>query len=88
MQLREGKANEFLSVFREVNREILKSPGCLSVSVNLDADDKDTVITLSRWENEQALQAYRASALFISTWRRVKPFFREKALAFSMIETV
>lgn len=87
MQLLEGKAEAFLSIFREVNKEILRSPGCVSVSINLDAGDKDTVITLSHWENEASLQAYRASALFINTWRRVKPFFREKALAFSMVET-
>ena len=84
MQLQDGKAKDFQSIFNEVNSEIRKSSGCISVELYTDVKDDDTVITLSVWENAEALEAYRASALFISTWRKVKPFFRAPAQAFSM----
>jgi heme-degrading monooxygenase HmoA len=87
MQLMPGKAKDFLRVFDEVNAQIRKSEGCLSVRLLTDTDDPDTVITLSEWNSPEDLEAYRASALFISTWRRVKPHFRSPALAFSMTET-
>lgn len=86
MQLMPGKAKDFLQVFNEVNAQIRKSEGCISVRLLKDTDDPDTVITLSEWNTIQDLESYRASALFISTWRRVKPHFRAPALAFSMSE--
>lgn len=84
MQLQAGKAADFTAVFATVNEQIRKSTGCISVELFSDLQDPDTIITLSRWESSEALEAYRASALFISTWKKVKPFFRAPALAFSM----
>ena len=86
MQLHQGKARDFMTVFKNVNNQIKQSKGCISVELYNDSADFDTVITLSRWESADALEAYRASALFISTWKTVKPFFRAPALAFSMSE--
>jgi heme-degrading monooxygenase HmoA len=86
MQLMPGKAKDFLQVFDEVNSQIRKCKGCISVRLLTDIDDPDTVITLSEWNSQDDLEAYRASALFISTWRRVKPHFRSPAIAFSMTE--
>jgi len=46
-------------------------------------NNPNVLFTLSHWENEDALNAYRASELFADTWKKTKALFAEKAEAWS-----
>jgi heme-degrading monooxygenase HmoA len=41
-------------------------------------------MTYSLWESTDALEAYRQSELFRTTWSATKLLFAERAVAFSM----
>ena len=85
MKLNRGATAEFSAYFFSAEPMIRSFDGCISVRLFSDAEKDDTVVTLSEWESEAALESYRSSELFIETWRKVKPLFREKAEAWSMI---
>jgi heme-degrading monooxygenase HmoA len=42
------------------------------------------LFTLSIWDDETALEAYRQSELFQTTWAKTKVLFAEKAEAWSV----
>jgi (4S)-4-hydroxy-5-phosphonooxypentane-2,3-dione isomerase len=45
--------------------------------------DSHILFTLSIWDDEAALDRYRASDLFQDTWAKTKALFQEKAEAWS-----
>ncbi|HJW29111.1 MAG TPA: antibiotic biosynthesis monooxygenase family protein [Saprospiraceae bacterium] len=85
MEILPGQEALFLDIFEEVKQQIRAQPGCLSLEV-LDGRHHDhvTLCTISSWANEEALEAYRSSSLFNSTWSRVKPLFAHKARAWTL----
>jgi quinol monooxygenase YgiN len=85
MKLNRGTAAEFSAYFYSAVARIRSFEGCISVELFRDAEDIDTVYTLSEWGSEKALDEYRSSELFLETWRKVKPLFRDKAIAWSMV---
>lgn len=85
MKLNPGAAAEFSAYFYSAEARIRSFDGCVSVRLFRDAEDIDTVITLSEWVSEKALEHYRSSEIFLETWRKVKPLFRDKAEAWSMV---
>jgi hypothetical protein len=48
-----------------------------------DIHDPNLFFTYSQWENENALTNYRNSDLFQSIWPTIKPWFSQKAEAWS-----
>ena len=48
-----------------------------------DIRDPNLFFTYSHWENETALNNYRDSDLFQSIWPTIKPWFSQKAEAWS-----
>jgi quinol monooxygenase YgiN len=48
-----------------------------------DENDKNIFFTYSIWENDEALQAYRNSELFETTWAKTKILFAGKPEAWS-----
>jgi heme-degrading monooxygenase HmoA len=48
-----------------------------------DADDPESYFTLSIWQSEAALSAYRKSDLFVKTWKKTKQLFSKPAQAWS-----
>ena len=81
------KAAEFLPVFAESSGQIRAFPGCKGVKLLQDAHQPNVYYTLSNWDSLEALEHYRASALFRSTWAKAKALFSAKAQAYSMDET-
>jgi quinol monooxygenase YgiN len=79
---------EFIISFREVytavNQKILAMPGCNGVQLLQDITNKNIFFTYSNWDNEAALNNYRNSALFLETWQTIKPWFANKAEAWSV----
>ena len=81
MTFREDAIAAFQKIFDERKERIAAAPGCASVELLRDGN---VFFTYSIWEGEAALEAYRNSELFISTWSLVKPLFLTKADAWSV----
>nr|MBC7612802.1 antibiotic biosynthesis monooxygenase [Pseudopedobacter sp.] len=84
MEFEEDKVALFSSIFEKVKPMILKMDGCVDVNLHQDIKNSNIFFTISHWENEAALNVYRDSELFIKTWKKVKPLFKNKAEAWSL----
>ena len=80
------KIDDFLAVFRESKALILGFPGCHHVELLRCTQPDNVFFTYSFWEDDSALERYRRSELFRSTWSRTKPLFSDKPQAWSMVE--
>ena len=81
MNFRDAEIETFKKIFDERKIMIAGFPGCHKVEL---LQDKNTFFTYSIWDDEAALEAYRVSDIFTSTWALVKPLFAEKAEAWSL----
>jgi heme-degrading monooxygenase HmoA len=81
MTFREDSTDEFLRIFDQRKELIASFPGCSYMELLRDGN---IFFTYSKWEDEAALERYRASALFAETWAAVKPLFAAKAEAWSV----
>lgn len=80
MQFQEDKVDDFIQVFAETKQRIRNFPGCQ----HLELWRTDNVFfTYSIWESEEALNHYRYSELFKTTWARTKVLFAAKAETWS-----
>ena len=75
---------DFMSIFEESKEKIRAFDGNLHLELLRDLAQPNVLFTLSFWENEQALENYRASELFNTTWARTKALFAEKAAAWTV----
>lgn len=82
------KTADFLNHFEGIKDRIRAFPGCESLSLLQDADSPAIFFTYSSWEHPDALEAYRQSELFKSTWAYVKTLFDKKATAWSVYKLV
>lgn len=65
----------FLEQFDEIAPQIRAFPGCHYLELWRDLNADAVFTTYSHWEDEAALDAYRRSDFFRSTWAEVKPLF-------------
>lgn len=84
MHFSEAGVEEFLEIFNRNKVAIRNFPGCTHLELLKDAEDSYTYTTLSHWDDERSLEAYRKSELFSSVWGRVKTLFAERTQAFSL----
>ena len=84
LTFKDDKTTEFIQIFEESKQKILDREGCMHVELLRATTPQNVFFTLSIWENEQALESYRQSELFISTWARTKALFSERAEAWSV----
>ncbi len=84
MTFRPEHVAAFLVIFRQSQPLIRNFAGCQHLELLQDADNPFVYSTLSHWENADALQNYRQSALFQATWARTKVLFADKPQAFSL----
>lgn len=77
----------FKEIFQVYTKQILAFDGCSHVDLLKDLDNEFVFFTLSFWNTEDDLNAYRESYIFKNTWSKVKPMFSEKAVAWSLIST-
>lgn len=73
----------FLEQFDTTAPRIRSFPGCDHLVLWRDADAPAVFTTYSHWTSEDALEAYRQSDLFRSTWADVKPLFADRPQAHS-----
>ncbi|PWJ44247.1 putative quinol monooxygenase [Sediminitomix flava] len=85
MYFKEEERANFLAIFQEKQTKISGFEGCLDVNLYADLAVPNVCTTISIWESAEALEAYRNSELFITTWKRVKPLFSQKAEAVSYV---
>jgi heme oxygenase (mycobilin-producing) len=88
MHFTEAGVEEFLDIFDQNKIAIRNFPGCSHLQLLKDAKDETIFTTLSHWDNEKSLDAYRKSELFGSVWGRVKTLFAERTQAFSLVKFI
>ena len=78
------KVADFLVVFEESKAKIRAREGCLHLELVRDIAQPNVFFTLSIWDTEGSLNAYRDSELFITTWAKTKILFADKPAAWSV----
>lgn len=73
---------DFLALFAEVGDKIVAFPGCQHLEL-VQGLEPQIFFTLSRWEDEAALEQYRHSDLFKATWAKTKIHFAARPEAWS-----
>jgi quinol monooxygenase YgiN len=76
--------SDFLILFEEVQPLIQQMNGCHSVVLCEDVSHPNRLFTVSFWDNEDCLNAYRDSPLFEKTWAQTKAMFCDKPKAWSL----
>lgn len=86
MTFRPDAVAAFLEHFDEAAPRIRRFPGCDHLELWQDARFPNVCTTHSHWADAGALDAYRQSDLFQSTWAEVKPLFaaRPEAQSYSV----
>lgn len=86
MTFRPEAVQTFLDVvFEESKNRIRAFPGCRHMELLRSAQEPDVLFTLSYWNGEEDLEAYRRSELFRSTWEKTKVLFSQKAEAWTVV---
>jgi len=84
MTFEEGKVDAFLTIFGASKHNIRAFPGCRHLELLRDLDQPAVFVTYSHWDGPEALEAYRRSELFRTTWAATKQLFADKPTAFSV----
>ena len=85
MEFHPDRVDDFLKVFEANKNRIAGYPGCLRLELHRNISEPQILYTISRWISEDALNDYRASELFLSTWKQTKIHFAAPAQAWSTI---
>jgi quinol monooxygenase YgiN len=85
LSFQENKSQIFIDLFNERKQAIRHVEGCLHLELWREENNPDIVFTYSHWENGEALDKYRFSDFFRDTWSKTKPYFKEKAQAWSLV---
>ena len=83
MTFQEGKLADFHAIFDQSKHLIRAFPGNQHLQLLHDPDHPSVRMTYSLWDSPDALDAYRQSDLFRTTWAATKRLFAEKPIAFS-----
>jgi quinol monooxygenase YgiN len=85
LTFREDAVPTFLNdVFEPSKTAIRAFPGCQSMALLRDTQHPHVLFTLSVWESAEALEHYRQSDLFRTTWTKTKALFDGKPEAWSL----
>ena len=85
LTFKENEIEAFERIFEESKNKIKARKGCHHVELLQSADSPNIFFTFSVWENEKALDDYRHSELFVTTWAKTKVLFSEKAAAWTVV---
>lgn len=86
LTLKTEKIAEFVEKFPSRKEKILTMPGCHGVDLFQDKTDPRIFFTISKWDDEAALNNYRHSDYFRATWAYMKQGFDDKPQAWSLDE--
>lgn len=83
LTLKPERVAEFIEKFPTRKEKILEA-GCHSVELFRDKTDSRVFFTISEWDDEATLNAYRNSEFFKEIWAYMKQGFDDKPQAWSM----
>lgn len=81
---RPDEVETFLALFDRTRDRIRHFEGCTHLELLHDTADPRVFFTYSIWQNAEALDRYRESELFQSTWRQTKILFDQAPQAWSL----
>ena len=84
LTIAEDKIDDFKNIFKNNQKHILASSGCLMAEVFQDIHNASIFFTHSRWESELSLNNYRNSDLFKGIWKDTKATFSSSPEAWSL----
>ncbi|MBK8969036.1 MAG: antibiotic biosynthesis monooxygenase [Lewinellaceae bacterium] len=85
MTFRPDAVDTFLNdVFEHSKAGIRAFPGCRHMELLQSTAEPNVLFTLSYWDGPAALEQYRRSELFQTTWAKTKVLFADKAAAWSV----
>jgi len=89
MTLRPDRVENFLADIFQPSAPLIRATlGCRHLELWRDLRHTNILTTFSHWDDEAALEAYRASELFKSTWARTTPLFAAPPVAHSQVVVV
>ncbi len=88
MGFKEEKIDEFLANFEKNKARIRGFEGCEFLELYRDKHNTNRFFTYSYWKDEESLENYRHSDLFIKVWAQTKVMFNEKPEAWSVDKVV
>lgn len=83
MTFAEEKIPEFLALFQATKSKIRAFEGCNHLELLQDVNNPNIFFTYSHWQDTNALNNYRKSALFGQIWPQTKLLFAAKPEAWS-----
>jgi quinol monooxygenase YgiN len=72
---------DFLALFADARPKIAAQAGCRHLALWQDLRYPNIFTTFSHWDDPAALDAYRHSVLFKTTWAMTKPMFAASPVA-------
>jgi quinol monooxygenase YgiN len=84
MTFEPSKTEAFQELFDQNKEKIRGFEGCSFLELYRDKNRGNIFFTYSYWENEDALENYRTSALFKEVWSETKKMFSDKPEAWSV----
>jgi (4S)-4-hydroxy-5-phosphonooxypentane-2,3-dione isomerase len=84
LNIKSSEIQNFKNTFNKNRSKIIGFKGCIDVDLLQDKSNASIFFTYSKWENENSIENYRSSNIFKGIWSTVKPFFNEKAQAWSL----
>jgi (4S)-4-hydroxy-5-phosphonooxypentane-2,3-dione isomerase len=84
MEFRPDAVDAFLEIFTATMDQIGSFPGIHDLQLHRDTTQAHVFYTLSIWQDEAALETYRASELFRGVWPRTKALFAGPPQTFSL----
>ena len=88
MEFKPENLADFLELFAAVKNKISSFKGCLFLELKKEIGNDNAFFTLSHWDSEQSLNAYRNSELFSSVWTKTKIHFSGKPMAWTLTDSL
>ncbi|RMG71630.1 MAG: antibiotic biosynthesis monooxygenase [Bacteroidetes bacterium] len=85
MRFRPETLETFEALFAQHKIAIRQVSGCLHLELHGDPGDPLVRYTLSHWDRQADLDAYRKSPLFGLVWPQTKALFSEAPQAYSLV---
>ncbi len=84
MTFQPEEMESFSNNFEENKHKIRASKGCKGLEIFHDIKEPNVIFTVSRWDSEADLNAYKESDLFGKVWKKTKKLFSDKPEAWSL----
>ncbi len=79
------KFDELAELYERGAKVVRSWPGALKLELFHDSEEPYTLVTISHWESEEALQDYRHSEYFRGFWPKVRATLRGRASAETLV---